>query len=86
MPTSNFYIDYGKHMIMTLWKVVHYANENYANHDETSFEITKHYNYLNNPFSHSETSFEVTNIVMDDATIQIAMIVAMKQVLKSPTL
>jgi len=75
-----------KRMIMTLWKVVHYANENYANHDETSFEITKHYNYLNNYFSHNETSLEITNIVMDGATIQIATIVVMKQVSKSPTL
>jgi hypothetical protein len=36
MLTKTLYIDNDKHMIMTLWKVVN-VNENYANHDETSF-------------------------------------------------
>jgi hypothetical protein len=73
---------------MALWRTTCYENpNNCANHDEISFEITNIimgcYNYPNNYASCDEMLLEITNITMDIITIQIIVLIMMKQVLKA---
>jgi len=76
---------------MACWRTTCYKNlNNCANRDEISLEITSIImgccNYPNNYVSCDEMLFEITNIAMDVTTIQILVLVVMKQVLKALTL